>query len=277
MKSKTSLNSFLLILISIGLISVAKVNQYADQLLQAEKDGKPIPVLTIDSPNLNIETAYKIQKDYVKSRLKNDKIAGFKAGLTSKGTQEKFGVDSPVSGVLFSSGEHSSPYPIESSKFQKLMIETEIGYIVGKPITSKIKDIPELKKHIKEILPVIEFPELGFEDLEKVKAEDIIAANISSRAFILGKPTKVDKINTDDIRVTLNLNVEIVNKGRGSDLTGGQWDTLLWLVNNVVSEGWEIEPGQVLITGTLGEVVKARKGHYIATFGSLGVIDFRIH
>lgn len=277
MKSKTSLYSFLLILISIGLISVAKVNQYADQLLQAEKDGKPIPVLTINSPTLNIETAYKIQKDYVKSRLKNDKIAGFKAGLTSKGTQEKFGVDSPVSGVLFSSGKHSSPYPIESSKFQKLMIEAEIGYIVGKPITSMIKDIPELKKHIKEILPVIEFPELGFEDLEKVKAEDIIAANISSRAFIIGKPTKVDKINTDDVRVTLNLNVEIVNKGRGSDLTGGQWDTLLWLVNNVVSEGWEIEPGQILITGALGEVVKARKGHYIATFGSLGVIDFRIH
>ncbi len=113
MKSKTSFYSFLLILISIGLISVAKVNQYADQLLQAEKDGKPIPVLTINSPNLNIETAYKIQKCYVKSRLKNDKIAGFKADLTSKGTQEKFGVDSPVSGVLFSSGEHSSPYPLE--------------------------------------------------------------------------------------------------------------------------------------------------------------------
>ena len=276
MKSRTCLYSLLLILISIGLINASKVNQYADQLLQAEKDGKPIPVISVNFTDLDTAAAYKIQKDYVQQRLKNDKVAGFKAGLTSASSQERFGVDSPVSGVLFSSGSHNSPYPIESAEFRRLMTETEIGYIVGKPITSQIKDVAELKKHIKEILPVIEFPELGFEDLERLKAEDIIAANAGSRAFILGKSVELDKINPDDVKVDLNLNVEFVNKGRGSDLTGGQWKALLWLVNNVVDEGWKIEPGQVLITGALGEMVKARKGHYIATFGSLGEIDFRI-
>ena len=263
-------------LVSFGLIGAGEFNQYADQLLMAENDRKPIPVISINFTDLNMESTYKIQKDYVNKKLKNDKIAGFKAGLTSKNTQEKFNVNSPVSGVLFSSGEQNSPYLIDSSKFHQLMIGAELGYVVGKPITSKIKDISELKEHIKAVLPVIELPDFGFEDINKLKATDIVAANVSSKAFILGKPAELHKVNPDDVKVILNLNVEIANQGRGSDLNNGQWETLLWLVNNVIDQGWKIEPGQVLITGVLGNVVKARKGQYIATFGSLGQISFRI-
>lgn len=276
MKSKTILYLFFFMLVSFGLIGAGEFNQYADQLLMAENDRKPIPVISINFTDLNMESTYKIQKDYVNKKLKNDKIAGFKAGLTSKNTQEKFNVNSPVSGVLFSSGEQNSPYLIDSSKFHQLMIGAELGYVVGKPITSKIKDISELKEHIKAVLPVIELPDFGFEDINKLKATDIVAANVSSKAFILGKPAELHKVNPDDVKVILNLNVEIANQGRGSDLNNGQWETLLWLVNNVIDQGWKIEPGQVLITGVLGNVVKARKGQYIATFGSLGQISFRI-
>ncbi|MGB3365487.1 MAG: hypothetical protein WBB48_12005, partial [Thermodesulfobacteriota bacterium] len=124
--------------------------------------------------------------------------------------------------------------------------------------------------------PVIELPDFGFGDANKLKAIDIVAANASSRFFILGKPIELDKINPDNVKVALNLNVEIANQGRGSDLKDGQWNTLLWLVNNVIDQGWEIEPGQVLITGALGNIVKAKKGQYIATFSGLGQISFRI-
>jgi len=151
MAPKTVFCLFFLLFVSFGLIGAGEFNQYADQLLMAENDGKPIPVISINFTDLNMETAYNIQKDYVNKKLKNDKIAGFKTGLTSKKTQENFNANSPVSGVLFSSGEQDSPYLIDSSKYCQLMIETELGYVVGKPITSKIKDISELKEHIKGI------------------------------------------------------------------------------------------------------------------------------
>lgn len=276
MKSKTIFYLFFLILISIGLISAGKLNQYSDQLLEAEKDDKPIPVISINFSNLDMNSAYKIQKDYVIKKSKNDKIAGFKAGLASKKTQEKFNIDSPVSGVLFSSGKQDSPSLIDSSKFQQLMIETELGYVVGKPITTKLKNVSELKGSIKAVVPVIELPDFGFSDMNKLKATDIVTANVLSRAFILGKQIELDKLNPDDVKVALNLNVEIANQGRGSDLKDPQWNTLLWLVNNVIDQGWEIEPGQVLITGALGKIVKAKKGQYIATFSGLGQISFRI-
>lgn len=276
MKSKNILYLFFVMFVSIGLIGAGELNQYSDQLLEAEKDGKSIPVISISFTDLDMESAYKIQKDYVTKKSKNDKIAGFKAGLTSKKTQEKFNINSAVSGVLFSSEKQDSPYLIDSSRFQQLMIETELGYIVGKPITSKLNNVSELKGYIKAVVPVVELLDFGFSDMNKLKAADIVAANVSSRAFILGKPIELDKINPDDIKVTLNLNVEISNQGKGSDLNSGQWDTLLWLVNNVIDQGWKIEPGQVLITGALGNIVKAKKGQYITTFSGLGQISFRI-
>ena len=277
MKSKTIFYLFFLMLLSIGLIGAGKLNQYSDQLLEAEKEGKPIPVISINFIDLDMDAAYKIQKDYVTKKSKNDKIAGFKAGLTSKAVQDKFNIDSPVSGVLFSSGKQNSPYLIDRSKFQQLMIETELGYIVGKPINSKLKNVSELKEYIKTVAPVVELPDFGFRNTNKLKATDIVAANVSSRAFILGRPLEIDKVNPDNVKVALNLNVEIANQGRGSDLNYGQWNTLLWLVNNVIDQGWKIEPGQVLITGALGNMVKAKKGQYIATFSGLGQISFRIH
>jgi len=263
-------------IISVGLIGAGELNQYSDQILEAEKDGKHIPIISISFTDLDIESAYRIQKDYVTKKSKNDKIAGFKAGLTSDAVQEKLNIDSPVSGVLFSSGKQSSPYLIDSSRFQQLMIETELGYIVGKPIVSKLKNVSELKEYIQSVVPVIELPDFGFEDIKKLKSSDIVAANVLSKAFILGKPLEIDKVILDNVKVTLNLNVEIANQGRGSDLNDGQWNSLLWLVNNIIDQGWKIEPGQVLITGALGNMVKAKKGQYIATFSGLGQIGFRI-
>ena len=56
----------------------------------------------------------------------------------------------------------------------------------------------------------------------------------------------------------------------------GRWDSALWLVNNMVEQGWEIEPGQVLLTGVLGEIVPGNPGNYIADFGKLGRISFEV-
>lgn len=276
MKSKTIHYLFFVMFVSVGLIGAGKLNQYSDQLLEAEKEGKSIPVISISFTDLDMESAYKIQKDYVTKKSKNDNIAGFKAGLSSDAVQDKFNIDSPVSGVLFSSGNQSSPYLIDSSRFQQLMIETELGYIVGKPITSKLENVSELKEYIKAVVAVIELPDFGFEGTSKLDATDIVSANVLSKAFILGKPLEIDKVIPDNVKVTLNLNVEIANQGRGSDLNRGQWNTLLWLVNNIIDQGWKIEPGQVLITGAVGSMVKAKKGQYIATFSGLGQISFRI-
>jgi len=43
-----------------------------------------------------------------------------------------------------------------------------------------------------------------------------------------------------------------------------------------VQQGYEIKPGQILITGALGQVVPAVAGHYEAYWGPRGKIAFDI-
>jgi 2-keto-4-pentenoate hydratase len=266
---------FALVILFI-FISASDTNEGAVIILEAERGNKPLPVLTQKYPELSIEAAYDVQAEYVRFKLGGDKIAGYKAGLTSKAAQERFGVDTPVSGVLFSSGMHGSDAVIVASKFRVLMIETEIGFVVGKPIKEKIPDVARLKEHIVAVLPVIELPETGFADMKKIKAEDIIAANVGSAVFITGARRPLDIAGPDGITVKLVSGGEALSHGKGSDTLGGQWEALLWLVNSAIENDWQIEEGNILITGALGKVVPAKPGRYEAQFGELGNVSFEI-
>lgn len=254
----------------------APESKWADVLLKAYHKGALTPVLSIKIDDLNGQTAYKIQKAYVEKRLAKDKIAGFKAGLTSKAGQQKFGVDGPLAGVLFESGKISNNAVIDHSKFNDLRIETEIGFIVGKTIDKPIKDLIELAGYIKAIVPVIELPDLGFEDMEKLKGMDIIAANVASSHFIVGEIKKLDDLVLNSTTVKLVRGNETVNIGMGQDAMGDQWVAAQWLIYMIIQQGWTIEPGSVIITGALGKMIKGTTGIYRADFGDLGVISFEV-
>ncbi|HKQ33186.1 MAG TPA: hypothetical protein VJV40_08275, partial [Thermodesulfobacteriota bacterium] len=186
MRSSIGLCTSLMLALLFVSVTAAAAENEAGNMFEAEREKEPIPLLTESYPGLTLEQAYEIQSEYVILKLGGDKIAGYKAGLTSKGAQAKFGVSTPVSGVLFSSGKYAGHASIDGSKYRSPVIETELGYVVGKPISVKIMDAALLMEHIGAILPVVEIPETGFTDMKKLKAEDIVAANVGSAVFIAG-------------------------------------------------------------------------------------------
>src|SRR3990172_6450459 len=266
----------LMLCVSTPLAAELNVSKLADILIGAQRENQLIPVLSDQYPELDVETAYLVQRAYVKRRLSDDQIAGFKAGLTSEESQKKFGVTFPVSGVLFGSGKKLNSPMIDKSIFKVPMIETEIGFLVGKPITHSLKNVSDLYEAIQAVLPVVELPDLGFTDLKKVKVADIIAANVSSSQFIVGTEKHTKSLDLDNIIVTLSLNGQVVNQGKGRDALGDQWKAALWLVNAITKQGRKIEPGYILITGVLGKMIPGKEGKYIADYGELGKIEFEI-
>ena len=57
--------------------SMGQVVDVADILLKAEQEGRPIPVLSLQYPSIDVIMAYQAQRSYVQKRLKVEKIAGF--------------------------------------------------------------------------------------------------------------------------------------------------------------------------------------------------------
>ncbi len=268
---------FLIVAAMLVAVGCANLSEKSDALIAAHRAGRPIPVLSVDDPGIDSKTAYEIQKLYVAERLKSDGIGGFKGGLTSKATMEKFGVDSAVTGVLFESGRHEGHSVIKAASFRMPMIETEIGYVVGERIDSPVRNFAELTPRIKGVVPAIELPDLGFADMKQLKGVDIIAANVASAQYIVGMEHALVPDTLDDISVSLRKDGETLSDGKGSDALGGQGKAVVWLVNSIVAQGYSIEPGQVLITGALGKLVPGKKGVYIADFGeALGKLFFNI-
>ena len=132
----------------------------SDVLMEAHQTNQEIPVLLFQEPNLDVETAYSVQKAYVEQRLATDRIAGFKAGAGSEAVQKKFGLDAPAAGVLLASGMKAGSPVAKVSEFKRLIIETEIGQLVGKPVTGPPKGVSELQGYIRGVMPAIELPDL---------------------------------------------------------------------------------------------------------------------
>lgn len=248
----------------------------SDILIRAYQTKQEIPVLSAKYPDLDTETAYSVQKAYVEQRLKEDKIAGYKVGATSEALQKRFGLDAPVAGVLLASGMKTGSPVIEISEFKRLVIETELGFLVGKPITALLENVSALQECIRGVLPAIELPDLGFEDMENLKGFDIIAANVSAVQFIAGRERSFTGLELKEVSVSLTLDGEVISEGKGSDAMGDPWNSLMWTVNKTLAQGWKIEPGQIIITGALGQVIPGKEGKYVADYGELGEISFEI-
>lgn len=250
------------------------ISEMTELLWKARTDKRLIPVLSMAYPNLDPETAYKVQKAYVSRALANDRIGGFKMGLNSLAIQKRFGLTTPMAGVLLESGRNEGAPVINRSRFRRLALETEVAFEVGSPIAHSLRNVAALRERIRAVMPAVEFPELGFADMKHLKGVDIISANAAAAEFLVGISHKQVRGNFDPLLVVLSRDGREINRWEGA--MGSRWESALWLVNEIVARGWRIEPGHILMTGTLGNFLPGKAGKYVADYGKLGRVSFEV-
>ena len=264
------------LMVFISATAWAGVQEMADALAAADAANKPVPVLSKSAPDMDAKTAYAVQKVYVAQRTAKAGIGGFKGGLTTEGGQKRFGVNAPLSGVLYAAGKLEGSPVVDRKDFRGLMLETEIGFVIGQAIAQPVKDVAELQQKVSGVMPAIELPEMAFDDMKALKGVDIIAADVGAAKYIVGQTRPHKGLDLNEIKVALTMDGQPVNQGQGKDALGDQWKAALWLVNTVVEQGYKIEPGQVLMTGALGNMIPGKPGKYVADYGAFGKIAFEV-
>jgi 2-keto-4-pentenoate hydratase len=250
------------------------IAEMVDLLWTAHRDRQLTPLLSREDPDLDAESAYEVQTLYVRRRLADDRMGGLKAGLTSEAGQKRLGLTAPVAAVLFASGRKEGSPVIDRSAFKRLIVETEIGFVLGQPIGRALRDVSSVRENIRAVCPAIELPDVGFADPTALKGVDLIAANGGAAQFIAGPEHHPTTIDAGELRVTLSRDGQVVNQWTGT--AQDQWNTALWMINTMVEHGWKLEPGHILITGALGTDVSGDPGHYEANLDRLGTISFDI-
>lgn len=254
----------------------ADVDKAVDALMAADAANEPTPFVEQFGVK-DVPTAYAVQNVYVDRVLKNDRAVGFKGALTAAPLMKKFGASEPATAVLFASGciKENNSVITKGSK-RGVMLENEVGFRFSKRIGKPLKDAAELKACVSKIFAAIEVPLVGFDGLDKVKAYDLISANVGSWKFIVGEEFYTDKVSPNDVAVKMTLDGAVYNEGKGTDALGDQWNALLWIVNNAIANGRTIEVDDVVISGAMGKMLPAKPGKYEADFGALGKISFEV-
>lgn len=241
----------------------------------ARQKNLSIPLAHVIDETLTIERAYRVQKQIVTRKLETQTPVGFKAGLTSAPAQQRFGSNESVAGVLMNA-PLAPGSSIELRNFPGLHLEIEVAMRIAAPVHRKLESVVELRAHIDGIAPAIELPDLHYERPDQLNALDIIASNVAAAHFMIGNFSAPDLRDANLLHATLECSGQALNEGRGRDSMGDQWAAALWLVNTLIDQGWQLEPGQVLLTGALGKMVKATAGECAADFGDWGTLSVRI-
>lgn len=256
------------------VFALVQVDALAEEIYKAYEANEPLPTLSRHH-KLDMSTAYQIQHAYVRSRLTKDKIAGFKAGLTSDEAQAEFKINRPIFGVLFQEGQMKSQAVFSLSQAKGLMIEAELGFVMKEKIYKKVNSVDELKSLVEKIIPVIELPNVVFES-KPIDGMDLVSVNTGAAYFIPDCSTNWLGVDINAISATVTYNNKIIIQGQGKDALGDQWEALRWLVNQILSHGWVIEKDNILITGALGGMTMAEVGNYSVQYNKGPHLEFTV-
>ena len=234
--------------------------------------------LSATHPDATLEDGYAIQQLFVARILADDGIGGFKAAMVSQASQDGLGIDGPLTAIIPASGvfQSSDSVVIDLSQDANRHVESEIGYVFSGRVTKPLQSIEALRQCVASIAGVIEVPGNPIEIEGPTTAADFAAWNINGKALIVGPRHDPAEIDADGVELTLTHNGAVLNTAKGNQAAGGQWQTLLKTVNDVVRRGYTVEAGHVITNGALGTIVKAEPGHYRADYGVLGVIEFDV-
>lgn len=256
--------SMSLIFIALGACSSPE-HRVVDEIVTSWREQRALP--NIDE-TLTIDSAYRVQTRSVRERLHGASPAGFKAGLTSAPAQARFKTNDAVAGVLFKEGALQSASTLSLHELRGLYIEVEIAMRIGTAIEKPLADVAALRAHIDGIGPAIELPNLDYTQPQTLDAIDVIATNVAAAKYIVGEFAPPAQRDPNSTNVRLVCNDEEMFTGKGTDSLGDQWRAALFLVNKMIEQGWQLEPGQILLTGSLGRMLPGTTGHCVASYHS---------
>src|SRR5215469_18613645 len=248
----------------------------AEALLAAYSSRTPVEPL-ISQHDLAAGDAYEIQLLQVRRWVAaGARIAGHKVGLTSAAMQRQMGVHQPDYGHLLDRMFWLEYEPIPVSRFLQPRVEPEIAFVLSRPLRGPGVTIADAVAAVGYVLPALELIDSRIRDW-KIGLADTIADNASSGGVVLGsKPTALSAVDLRLAGCNLHKNGELAGTGASGAVLGSPVKVLAWLANTVGARGVELQPGQVILPGSVTASIPVGPGDTVtATFAGLGRVTAR--
>lgn len=182
-------------------------------------------------------------------------VAGYKAGLTNKAVQERFGVSTPVHAAMLRDMLLTGDVELPASFGARPMWEADLVAVVKKPGLHKASTPLEALEYIESIVPFIELPDLMLAPDVKITGPALVAINVGTRLGVLGRPLRAENHQAfADALAQMAVVIEVDGtesaRASGSVLMDNPLNSALWLARSLHDEGVELTPGQMLSLGS---------------------------
>ncbi|WP_414941539.1 2-keto-4-pentenoate hydratase [Amycolatopsis sp. cmx-11-51] len=255
-------------------MDTSTLQEAAAALLSAYETGKPIAPLIETYPAATLEDAYRIQQRLVRHWAeRGDGVRGHKVGLASAAMQRQMGVDQPDYGQLTGSMFHLEHQPIPIGGFLQPKIEPEIAFVLGSRLRGPGVTVADALRAVDFVVPALEIVDSRIQDW-KISIVDTIADNASSGGVVLGgRPTAIGDLDLRLVGCVLHRNGGIAATGAGGAVLGSPVNALVWLANTVGPLGVALEPGHVVLPGSMTRAIPVSPGDtVVATMAGLGSV-----
>ncbi|WP_092527376.1 2-keto-4-pentenoate hydratase [Amycolatopsis arida] len=247
-------------------MDATSVREAADRLRQAYRGGTPIPPLIETYPDADVTDAYRIQQEQVRRwTADGDVVKGHKVGLASAAMQRQMGVDQPDYGHLLAGMFHLEHAPIPIGAFLQPRIEPEVAFVLGRRLSGPGVTVADAVRAVEFVLPALEIVDSRIRDW-RISIVDTIADNASSGGVVLGsRPVPLGAVDLRLAGCTLHRGGELVATGAGGAVLGSPLNALVWLANTVGPLGIDLEPGHVVLPGSMTRAIPVRPGDTVVT------------
>jgi 2-keto-4-pentenoate hydratase len=197
-------------------------------------------------------------------------VVGYKAGLTNPAVQKRFNYDRPVRGTLYTSMLLKNGTEVPAKFGARALFEADMLVRVSDEAINKATSPEEVLASIDQIIPFIELPDLLVEAPPKLTGPAINAINVGARFGIKGEPIAVPKTKAERAALLESLKTMVVvmsetdgaelDRGKGSDILEHPLNAVVWLANDLASEGLAMKKGDLISLGSFSKLLPPKPG-----------------
>ena len=229
-----------------------------------------------ETKRLSLTEAYAAQ-DRLRDALlgRGERVAGWKAGFTSKAGQESWEVTEPVCAFLLASGVLASGAEIPAARFVKPGVEAEVAFVMKHDLAGPGVTAPRALQAVEGAVPALEL--IDFRHSGKAVGTDVVADGVYAKAIVLGGAlTPLAGIDLALEGLLYEQSGTVVATNTAYEVMGNPLNSLAWIANHLGSRGLGLRAGDVVMTGSVSKILTARAGDTVrATFTRLGSVSVR--
>lgn len=252
----------------------------AADLLQAEKTGVQIGLLSLRHPDITMDDAYAIQSAIARAKAaQGQRVIGWKIGLTSKAMQAALNIDIPDSGILFDDMRFDDGATVPKGRFIQPRIEAEIAFVMKSSLAGSHVTRDDVIAATDFVAPSLEILDTRIQRRDPVTGKariiyDTISDNAANAGVVLGPQRHA--IDAHDLRwvgAIISRNGAVEETGLGAGVLNDPVESVVWLARRMAQYGQAIEAGHIILSGSFIRPVECPSGSHIhADFGGFGAV-----